>query len=102
MKDPVSQFNTNIIREAIKAFGDVPASFDTLIDLTSVNPLYIYTHLIIVNSLDENVTIKIGDNELTVQALKDIWMDGLNYNGLIEYEYSVGAPTEGSLQIICY
>ncbi|GAG05024.1 unnamed protein product [marine sediment metagenome] len=102
MIDPASQFNINIINEAIKVFGDVPDTFGTLIDLTSINPLYIYTHIIVVNSLDKNVKIKIGGNELTIQALKDIWMDKLSYNGIIEYKYVSDAPIEGSLQIICY
>jgi len=100
-KSPEGQTNQNIIREAVIAFGDVQASFDTFIDLSTAYPNYIYTHLIIVNSLDENTKIKIGDNEITAMAGKDLWMDGLRYNGEIELEY-VSAPSEGSIQIICY
>jgi hypothetical protein len=101
-KDPRTQLNENIIEESIKAFGDVPATYETLIDLTATYPTYIYTHLIIVNSLDTDTTIKLGDNEFTVQALKDIWFDNLRYNDVVEYKYKSGAPTVGNLQIICY
>jgi len=102
MKDPSGQFNSNIIRESIKAFGVVPVAYETLIDLTSAYTGYINTHLIITNSLDEDVTIKIGDNEITVQAFKDTWMDGLRYDGIIQYKYKTAPSTEGSLQIVCY
>jgi len=102
MKDSRSQLNVNIIRESVKEFGDITDTYATLIDLTSAYPNYINTHLIITNSLDTDSMIKIGDNEITVQALKDTWMDGLRYEGVIQYKYKVGAPTEGSLQIVCY
>lgn len=101
MKDPTGQINKNIIRESIKAFGVVPSSYGTLIDLTSAYTGYINTHLIITNSLDADVTIKIGDNEITIQAFKDTWMDGLRYDGIIQYKYN-SAPSEGSIQIVCY
>ena len=99
MKDPAGQFNTNIIKEAIKVFGDIPASFETLIDLGTV---YVNTHLIIVNSLDEDIIITTGDNEITIKALKDMWMDGLKYQNIVQYKYKNDAPGEGDIQIICY
>jgi len=97
--DPAGQFTVNIIKEAIKAFGDVPVSYETLIDLTGV---YIYTHVLFINTLDEDVSIKYGDSEFTVQADRDLWMDDVLFNGIVEYKYSSGAPTEGKLQIICH
>ena len=100
--DPRGQTNANIIKEEIQVFGDVTDTFATFIDLTVDHPTYIYTHLIIVNSLDEDVKIKIGDNEITAQALKDIWMDALRYNDEVQIKYVSDAPTEGSIQIICY
>jgi len=99
MRDPAGQFNTNIIKESIKAFGDVPATFETLIDLGTI---YTYTHLMFLTSLDEDVTIKLGDNEFTVLANKNIWFDGLKFNGIIQYKRKTDAPTEGELQVLCY
>lgn len=99
LKDIQGQFNSNIITESIKAFGDVPAAYGTLVTL---NAAYTYTHFLVVNSLDNDVVIKFGDNEITFQANKDIWMDGLKYSGTITYKYKSSAPTVGSLQVICY
>jgi len=98
-RDPQGQFSANILTEAIKAFGDVPAAYDTLIDL---GDNYIYTHFLVVNSLNENIVIKFGNSEITFQANKDIWMDGIKLDGIIQYKYKVGAPTSGSIQVICY
>lgn len=102
MKNPRTQLNSNIIVESIKAFGDVPVSYDTLIDLTTFNSTYVFTHMLIINSLDEDVTIKFGNNTITIQALKDIWFDNLIYDGIIQYKYKSSAPTVGSIQVICY
>lgn len=99
MRDPAGQFNTNQIKEAIKAFGVVPATFETLIALGTI---YTYTHFFIINSLDKDIVIKFGDNEITFPANKDIWFDDLKYEGTIQYKYKSVAPTAGSLQIICY
>jgi hypothetical protein len=98
-RDPAGQFTPNIIKESIKAFGIVPISFGTLIDL-GVN--YVYTHCLIVNSLDEDIIIKFGSNEITFQAGKDMWFDGFKFNNIIEYKYKTSAPTAGSLQFICF
>lgn len=89
----------NIIEESIKAFGDVPAAFGTLISLGTA---YVYTHFFVVNSLNQDIIIKFGSNEITFPSTKDIWLDNFNYNGTIEYKYKSSAPTSGSLQIICY
>ena len=97
--DPQGQTNTNIIIETIKAFGDVPVSLDTLIDLGTI---YSYTHLLVVNSLDEDIVIKFGDNEITFQSGKDMWIDDFKLDNVIQYKYKTSAPTAGSLQIICY
>jgi hypothetical protein len=96
--DPSGQLTPNIIIDAVKAFGDVPAVYGTLIALPAT---YVYTHLVIVNSLDADILIKFGTNEITFQLNKDLVLDDFKYNGTIEYKYKVGAPTSGSLQIIC-
>lgn len=97
-RDPAGQFNTNIIEEVIKAFGDVPATFTTLIDLGTI---YTYQHLLIINSLDEDITIKFGTKNITFQAGKDLWMDNFKFDGILQYKYNT-VPTSGSIQIVCY
>jgi len=97
--DPAGQTNTNIMKEVIKAFGDVPAAFGTLIDL---DVIYSYTHLLVINSLDKDIVLKFGSNEITFQTNKDMWIDNFKFDGIIEYKYKSAAPTAGSLQIICY
>jgi len=99
MRDPAGQFNTNIIKEEIKLFSEVPVSLETLIDLGTI---YIFTHLMFLTSLDEDVTIKLGDNEFTVVENKNLWFDDLKFNGIIQFKKKDGAPTEGKLQVICY
>lgn len=98
-KDPNSQFIPNEITEAIKAFGDVPVSFGTLKNLGTD---YLYTHFLVLNSLDNDVVIKFGTNEITFRANKDVWIDNFKFNGILEYKYKTSAPTVGDIQIICY
>lgn len=98
-KDPVGQLVPNIITEIIKAFGDIPVSLTTLIDLGTT---YIYTHLIVINSLDDDTTIKFGANEITFLANTNVVMDNFKFNDIIEYKYKSSAPTAGNLQVICY
>lgn len=98
-KDPTGQFIPNQIIESIKAFGVIPAVFGTLIDLGTD---YSYTHFLVTNSLDNDVVIKFGTNEITFKANKDIWIDNFIFNDIIEYKYKTLAPTVGDLQVICY
>lgn len=101
--DPTGQFQTNRIVSVSKAFGDVPAAFGTLIALGDD---FIYEHFMIINSLDAGITIQFNstdtDTEIPFPANKDIVMDGFKNYGTLKYKYTSGAPTTGSLQIICY
>jgi len=98
-KDPSGQFNINKIIETIKAFGSIPVSLTTLIDLGTT---YIYTHCLIINSLNDDTIIKFGNNEITILSNTNIVMDNFKFNGILEYKYKTSAPTSGNLQIICY
>lgn len=101
--DPTGQFQTNKIASVQKAFGDVPAAFGALIALGDG---FVYEHFMIINSLDAAVTIQFNNSdtstEISFPANKDIVMDGFRNYGTINYKYTSGAPTTGSLQIICY
>ncbi|GAG04943.1 unnamed protein product, partial [marine sediment metagenome] len=33
---------------------------------------------------------------------KDMWMDGLKYDNIVQYKHKGDAPSEGKIQIICY
>lgn len=103
-RDPSGQFNTNIIKESIKDFTEVPANFDTLIDLGEI---FVFTHIILQSSLDEDVSIKVTTNNnveniITLKADRDLWMDDLKLFGIIEFKKVLDAPTEGTVQVICW
>ncbi len=98
-KDPAGQINTNIIDEIIKAFGDIPADFTLLINLDTN---YTRTHLMIVNSLNEDIKLQFESNEITIQASKDFWFDGFKHNGEIKYKHNGTAPTAGKIQLVSY
>ena len=86
----------NNIKGSSVAFGSVPATLTTLIDLGTV---YTYNKLIIMSSLDTATTLKIGSNEIVIPANKNITLDDKSYNGIIQYKY-VSAHGSGSLDII--
>lgn len=86
----------NNIKGVSVAFGTVPAVLTTLIDLGTV---YTYNHLVIMNSLDAAVTLKIGSNEIVIPTNKNVTINNASYNGIIQYKY-VSAPSSGSLEII--
>lgn len=99
-KDPNSQFVVNKIGETIKAFGDVPASYSSLVDLGTE---YVYTHLFVTNSLDQDIQIRFGStNAVTLKANKDIWMDGFKFQNTLYYQHKGVAPTTGSIQFVYY
>jgi len=88
----------NKIKNVSVAYGSVPAAFGTLIALGTV---YTYNHMLVVNSLDANVVIKIGDNEVTFPANTNITIDNLSHNGTLTYKYA-SAPSSGALTVMCY
>ena len=88
--------NTEV--NALKAFGDVPAAFGTLIDVgTSITS----TNLMLYNSTDVNITIKFVESslEMIIPAGVGITQSPFLHNGLIEYKYTTVAPTSGEFLI---
>jgi hypothetical protein len=85
----------NNIKSASKAFGTVPASFATLIDLGTE---YSYNTIMVVSSLDTDVVLKIGSNEVTFPANKNITIENQIINGIIQYKYA-SAPSSGTLDV---
>lgn len=88
----------NNIKGTTKAFGDVPAALGTLIDLGTT---YTYNTLMVISNLDTDVVIKIGSNEITFPANKNVTIEDAMFNDLIQYKYS-SAPSSGSLSIMCF
>lgn len=86
----------NNIKSVSKAFGDVPASLTSLIDLGTT---YSYNTIMVVSSLDTDVVLKIGSNEVTFPANKNITIDNQILNGIIYYKYA-SAPSSGALTVI--
>ena len=98
-RDPAGQYNTNFIKQSIKDWSEVPAAYGTLIDLGN---LFVFTHFLIINALDEDIVLKFGENEIVFMSMKDIWIDNFKIDGIIEYKYRTSAPTLGQIQIMCY
>jgi len=86
----------NKIKSSDVAFGTIPAALTTLINLGTI---ITYNHIIIMSTLDTSITIKIGDNEIVIPANKNIVIDNVPYNGIIQYKYN-SAPSSGNLNII--
>ena len=86
----------NNIKSAIKAYSEVPASLTTLIDLGTE---YSYNTIMVVSSLDEDVVIKIGSNEVTFPASTNITIENQILNGVIQYKY-VSVPSSGALAVM--
>ena len=65
-RDPSGQFNTNIIKESIKDFTEVPANFDTLIDLGEI---FVFTHIIsphspyVFGANGEKLSLRLGEKK---------------------------------------
>jgi len=88
----------NKMKGSSVAYGTVPASLTTLINLGTV---YTYNQLMIINSLDAAIILKIGDNEVTFPANKNVTIENMPYNGIIQYKYA-SAPTLGTLEIMYF
>jgi len=88
----------NKIKSVSVAFGSVPAALATLLALGDT---YTYNHMIVISSLDTDTVIKIGDNEVTFPANKNVTLDNFPINGTLTYKYA-SAPSSGSLAVMCY
>lgn len=97
--NPRTQLAVNKIKENTMAFGDVPASYTTLLELETT---YIYTRAKIVSTLDTNVTLRFGgENTITILSNSDIDLHGFRFNDDVEIQY-VSDPSSGSIQIFAY
>jgi hypothetical protein len=97
----VSKRIGNVI-DTVKAFGDVPAVFGTLVDLETDT---LYQNMIIDNDLDQDITVKfvIGDEkEIIIEAGYNLVLDGdgFEHKGVIQYKYTSSAPTSGRLKAV--
>lgn len=88
----------NNIKGTTKAYSDLTAASATLIDLGTE---YSYNTIMITSDLDADYVLTIGSNEITLPANKDIIIDKIVFNGIIQYKYS-SAPTAGNLTVLCY
>ena len=88
----------NNIKGTSVAYSAVPATLGTLLALGST---YLYKTIVVMSSLDTDVVLKFGDNEVTFPANKNVTIDNICIGGTIQYKYA-SAPSSGSLQIICH
>jgi len=88
----------NNVKGTTKAYSDLTASLATLLDLGTE---YSYNTLMIMNSLDANFVLKIGENEIVFPANKNIVIENVVFNNVIQYKYD-SAPSAGSLTVVCF
>lgn len=88
----------NKIKSTSVAFGSVPAALATLLALGTT---YTYNHVLVISTLDTDVVIKFGDNEVTFPANKNVTLDNFPVNGTVQYKYA-SAPSSGNLYLMCY
>lgn len=85
----------NNMSETIAAFGDVPATFGELVDLTGNIH---YNNVQIRNTLNQPITIKFGSSEVIFNENDIDTFDFFQINGSITYKYNSAAPTAGELK----
>ena len=93
----------NDVVQSIRAFGDIPATYSVLTNLEKETA---YTHLILVNTTDQPVTLKFLNSaktvELQVDANMSITLDNFPHWDVILYKYTSAAPTSGFFQQISW
>ena len=95
--DPTSQADAlNSIQSAGIAFGDVTAANKTLLALGTSR---VYNHLLFSNSLNQDVIITIGSEELLFPANESRTYDGVVVNGNILIKHNGVAPASGNLYL---
>ena len=88
----------NNIVQTVKAFGVVPVSFDTLIDLDKEK---VYDGIILQNNTDVSITFKFTNDtissEVVIESTKELVLDNFKHWDIIQYKYTSGAPTSGNV-----
>lgn len=90
----------NFIKDIKKLFSEVPASYATLIDLSEN---FHYNHLMVVNATDKDITLKFTNSNITaeyiVPAYSEQTLDEFSHNRIIQYKYTISAPTVGFFKL---
>lgn len=92
----------NFFSDVEEAFGDIPAIYETLVDLGTD---YLFRGMMIYSSLNQPVTLKFTNN-LTVELhLPPNWNftpDEFWHDNIIKIKHDGVAPTEGFLKIVSW
>ena len=88
----------NNVKGTTIAYSVLTASLASLLDLGTE---YSYNTLMIINNLDANFVLKIGDNEIIFPANKNIVIENVIFNDVIQCKYS-SAPSAGELTVVCF
>ena len=92
--------SANFVKDTVKAFGDITASYTTLVDLGKE---YAFGGILISSSLDEPVKIKFANalsDELEIAPGSALSLDSFTHYGVIQIKYSSSAPTAGAFKMI--
>jgi len=90
-----------LIEATSMAYGSVPAAYGTLKDYGTALG---YTKMIIVSTLNQDVTLKstVSSDTIPVPAGSAITLDDFNHYSIIQIKYDSAAPTSGSIAIYSY
>ena len=93
----------NYVRDTVIAFGDVPATYEELVDLGTD---YMFRGVMLYSSLDELVSLKFANAESDELNIPAGWQFQPNiefwHDGVIEIKHNGDAPTEGFLKIVSW
>jgi len=93
----------NNIVQTKKEFGDIPATYEELVDL---DVGVVYNHIILINNTDQPLVVKFENSaktsELEVAQDTSITLDDCPHWGLVSYKYVSDAPVSGHLQHISW
>ena len=99
-----TQTHQNVVKSVFKVYSEAPAVFEELINLGDVT---IYKGLGVINTCDQELTIKVGaSDEIRVGAGGTTYdvlvLDNFRHNGAVSWKYSSIAPTTGTFMFYSF
>ena len=88
----------NRVIDVNKAFGELTPSY---IDLVDFDQAYRRGHLMLRNTLDSAVDIKLTNVTLRLDANEKLVLDDFPHWGLVQYKYVI-KPTSGKLKLVSW
>jgi len=89
----------NEFEEGLVEHGDITAAYVQLYDLSTD---LIYYNISIYNTLDQNIVLKIGSNEITILTNTSRAFDNFPHNGILYIKAKSSLPSSGQLQVVSF